>query len=244
VLLKTNVTAQTDSSTSRFGTYFSFDLAYNLPDKVLNSGMSRKWSVGLSFSEAERKYVAFCALGIKGFKINFASPVFMDSFLDAIEQNYNPIENPGLDSLIGVKMTSSPGTDLWGTYSQYMHLGIILNKKTRTSLSAYVGFEQFLLHDKSFAQFEDPEYGDINYVSMNTIFYEFKLGIALPPINRISKSNSFFLNLGYKVVDYRNLQFKNTPISSYTNESFAQKFNRGDKFTFSISYTKWTNWGK
>ncbi len=206
--------------------------------------MSRKWSVGLSFVEPERKYIAFCALGFKGYKINFVSPVFMDSFLKEIEQNYNPIQGYGLDSLIGAKMTSSPGSDLWGTYSQHLHFGIILNKKIRTSLSTYIGFEQFLLHDKSFAKIEDPEHGDIDYVRMNTFFYEIKLGLALPPIERITKSNSFFINLGYKVVDYRNLQFKNTPLSSYTNEALAEKFNRGDKITFSISYTKWTNWGK
>jgi len=241
----TTVLAQTTDTTktSRLGIIGSFDLAYNFQDKILNSGVGRKWTVGASFTNKKREFIGFVALGLKGFKINLYSPTFRESFINDVKQNYVPINGTSEDSLIGAKMNSNPKGSLWGTYAQYFEVGFILNKKLKPSFSFYAGNEHFLLHDPSFTKYEDPEHGDIHYVSMTTFFYEFKVGCAIPFKKFSDKPFCLNVNLGYKWVDYGALKFKDTPLNSYTNGSLKDKYNSCGKLTASISFIIWSNWG-
>ncbi len=169
------------------------------------------------------------AVGIKGFKINLYSPTFRESFLNDIKENYVPINGRSQDSLIGAKMNGNPGHSLRGTYSGFLQAGFMLKKKRHPSFSFYMGIEEFLLHDDSFRYYEDPKYGDIDYVGMATIFYELKGGCQIIP------DGPFYFNIGYKWVNYDGLQFKNTPLSAYTNGYIENKYNKSGKITLSIS---------
>lgn len=241
----TTVHAQTSDSskTRRIGIIGSFDLAYNFQDKVLTPYIGRKWSVGISLTNKKRQFIGFVAAGIKGAKINLYSPTFRETFINDVEQNYVPINGTSQDSIIGAKMNNNPNESLWGTYAQYFELGFILNKKLKPSFIFYAGNEQFLLYDDSFAKYEDPEHGDIRYITMTTRFYEFKVGCAIPFKKFADKPFSLNLNLGYKWVDYGSLKFKDTPLNAYTNGSLNDKYNACGKFTASVSFIVWSNWG-
>ena len=230
------------SKTWRLGAIGTFDYAYNFHDKVLNSGLSRRFTFGLSVTNKKRQFIGFVAIGVKGFKINLFSPTFRTSFINDVQGNYVPINGTSEDSLVGDKMNSNPGHSLWGTYSQFIHVGFILNKKFKPSFSFYIGREEFLLHDKSFTRYEDPEHGDINYVGMPTKFYEFKIGCTIPLKILSTKPFSPNINIGYKLVDYGQLAFNSTPISAYTTGNLKDKYGRGGKITISISFYIWSNW--
>ena len=230
------------NATRLFGFTFSVDQAFNFPDKAIKSGLAGKLSVGVSLTNKKRQFVLFAGGGIKGGKFTLYSARFRESFLTGIEQNYSPINGHNLDSLVAVKMNGNPGRDFKGTYSQYLNVGIMLNSKFRPILQFYVGREQLLLHDDSFTSFVDPEYSDIDYVRMNTTFYEIKAGIALPIRNSKDNDFCFVLNAGYKGVNYGAFEFNNTPLNSYTNQSFADQFRFTGKFTLSVGFIFWSNW--
>ena len=219
----------------------SFDLTYNFKDKILTPGLGRKIAVGMSLTNKKRQFVSFLAVGIKGFKFNLYSPSFRAPFINDIRQNYLPINGTGEDSLIAAKMNSG-GNNLWGTYAQYMELGFILNRKFKPSCFLYVGSEEFLLHDPAFEKYEDPEHGDIDYVGMNTTFFELKLGCSLPSSNFFEEYHSVNLNIGYKWVNYGSIAFGSVPLIAYTNGSLKNKYNACGRFTLSVSVMVWSNW--
>lgn len=229
------------SKTWRLGVIGTFDYAYNFHDKVLNAGISRRFTVGLSVTNKKRQFVGFVAVGAKGFKINLYSSTFRSSFINDVQENYVPINGTSEDSLVGATMNSSPGKKLWGTYSHFIHVGFILNTKMKPTINFYMGKEEFLLHG-GFAKYEDPEHGDINYVGMLTKFYEFKIGCTIPFKKISTKPFSPCINIGYKWVDYGQLAFNSTPISAYTNGNLKDKYGRGGKITISVSFYIWSNW--
>lgn len=138
-------------------------------------------------------------------------------------------------------MYSSPGNSLWGTYSYYLHYGFVLNRKLRPTFSFYMGREELLLHDRAIAQFEDPTYGDIDYVGMLTSFYEFKFGVALPFKKFRHQSYYPSLSIGYKWVDYGSLKFDSTPLSAYTLNAIENNYRAFGRFTVSLSFSIWSN---
>lgn len=221
---------------------FCFDQFYSLPDKVLNAYVSRQSTLGVSFTNKDRTHVAFVGIGIKGFKFMLYNPTFQSSFLNGIKQNYVPINGISEDSLVGAKMSGSPNDDLWGTYSQFIHAGFIWNKKFKPSLNFRIGWEDILLHDRGFAKYEDPEHGDIDYVGLQAAFYEFKFGAAIPFKKWGDKHLCLNLNAGYRLMNYREVSFGNTPIGAYTTGNLADKYRISGKFTFSISFMVWSNW--
>lgn len=234
---------QTDTSkTKQFGFIGTIDLAYNFQDNVLNPGIGRKWAVGASFTNEKRQFVAFVAVGFKGFKFNAYSPTFRESFSNDIMQHYVPIDGMSEDSLIAAKMNGKPGKSLWGTYAYYFQVGFILNKKIKPSFSLHIGTEHFLLFDNSFTPYEDPQHGDIDYVGMRTLFYEFKIGGTIPFKNFSKKPRCLNLNIGYKWIDYGALKFSNTPLNAYTWGYLEDKYNTAGKITVSLLFIGWTNW--
>jgi hypothetical protein len=238
--------AQTSDTlkTDRLGIIGSFDLACNFGDKVLNPGLGRKLSLGVSLTNKKRQFIGFIAIGLKGFKIDLYPSTFRESFVNDVKENYSPINGLSEDSLIGAVMNNNPNGNLWGTYAQYLEVGFILNKRLRPSFSFYAGSEDFLLHDNGFTKYEDPEHGDIHYVSMTTSFYEFKVGCAVPLKKLTDKPFCINANIGYKWVNYGVLQFKDTPLSAYTNGSLQNKYNVCGKLTASISIIIWSNWNR
>lgn len=231
-----------DNEPNYFGIAITGDQAFNCPDKALKSGLAGKVSLGLSFTNKKKDFVLFAGVGLKGMKFTLYSAKFRESFISGIQDNYTPIEGHSLDSLVGAKMYNSPGKDFRGTYSQYLHLGLILNLKFRPIIQFYYGKEQLLLRDDSFTAFTDPEHSDINYVDMNTSFYEIKAGIAIPLLNSENKNYCFAFNVGYKIVNYKDFKFNGTSLSSYTNQSFADTYKITGKLTLSIGIIFWSNW--
>ncbi len=239
-----NAKRQIRDNTSRIGIIGTFDYAYNFQDKVLSPGLGRKWTIGISFANKNRQFIGFIAAGIKGAKINLYSPSFRQSFLQDVKQNYTPINGLSEDSLIGANMGASNNQVLWGTYSQFLQAGLILNNKFKPSISFYYGNEEFLLHNSTFAQYEDPQHHDINYVGMQTNFYELKIGCTLPFKSYSDQPFCLNLNIGYKWVDYGTLSFNKTPLSAYTTGGLDKKYSAGGKLTISLSFVIWSNWGR
>jgi len=235
---------QTDTSRiKRVGIISILDCAYNFQDRVLSPNLGRKWTAGISLTNKEGKFIGFFAVGLKGFKFNLYSPKFRESFSNDVKQHYVPINGMSEDSLIGARMGAYSGIGLWGTYSQYIQVGFILNKKLKPSCSFYTGWETFLLYDRGFAHYEDPENGDIDYVAMRTTFYEFKIGCALPVKWFSKKPFCLNLNVGYKWVNYGILEFEETPLSAYTTGSLEKKYHASGKITVSLSFIVWLqNW--
>lgn len=236
--------SQKDSSkVGRFGIGLSYDQALNFPDKILKLGTAGKASIGLTLSDKRKRFVLYIGGGLKGWKFTPFPSRFKESFINDVQNNYEPIVGYSLDSLIGAKMNNSPGQDFRGAYSQYLHFGVVLNVKVRPIIQFYWGMEQMLLFDDSFTSFTDPEYSDIRYVDLNTMFYELKVGVGIP-FPKWDKSFSISINAGYKLVDYRDFRFEDTPLAAYTNNSFAGNFRFSGKFTASIGIVFWTNWIK
>ncbi|MCW3083572.1 MAG: hypothetical protein JWP12_938 [Bacteroidetes bacterium] len=228
--------------TRRIGAIGSLDVAYNFQDKVLGPGMGRKWTAGVSYCNKKREFIVFVAAGIKGFKINALSSTFRGSFINDVQKHYVPINHTSEDSLVGAKMNGSPGNSMWGTYSQYVQAGFILVKyKWKPTISFYLGREDFLLYG-GFAQYEDPENHDIDYVSMTTTFYELKLGCTIPFKKMWNLPCNPIINIGYKWVDYGKIQFASAPLSAYTTGDLADKYRNQGKLTVSLSFYVWSNW--
>ncbi len=224
----------------RIGIIGSLDVAYNFQDKVLGPGLGRKWTIGIAYCNKKREFIAFAAVGVKGFKINALSPSFRSSFTTDVQKHYVPVNHRSEDSLVGAKMNSADNS-LWGTYSQYVQAGIVLIKyKCKPTISFYMGWEDFLLH--GFAQYEDPKYQDIDYVEMTTTFYELKLGCTIPFKKLSNLPYNPIINIGYKWVDYGTMEFGNTPMSKYTTGSLADKYRNQGKLTVSLSFYIWSNW--
>ena len=220
----------------------TLDMAFDFQDKVLESGIGRKWAVGLSFTNKKRQFIAYVSGGIKGAKANLYSPVFRESFINDVRQNYVPLNTKNEDQVVAAKINQGPGGSLWGTYSQYLQAGFILNKKMKPSFSFCYGGEEFLLHDAGFRFYEDPKNGDIDYVGMSTTFFEIKIGCGFPFKHAEELPGALNLNIGYKWVDYGTMTFNKTPLSAYTNGDLAKKYHEAGKFLISVSLTLWSNW--
>jgi hypothetical protein len=235
--------AQKDSSTKvkRVGVFAMYDYAFNFPDKLISAGIGRKLSAGISFTNRAEDFLVFAGGGLKGFKFNFYSPAFQKEFLNDVSANYIPVGGNSLDNAIAVKM-SSPGNfkGMWGTYSNYLQAGIMIERWFRPYISFYWGSDGYLLHDSSFPQYVDPEYHDIDYVSMNTRFYELKLGGSLPQMKKLP----FLLNFtaGYKWNDYGNINFDGVDLSVYTKNDIAKKYNKTGQVSLSLTAMIWSNY--
>jgi len=237
---------QNDSikTTKYFGIYAAFDLAYNFQDKVVSPGLARKISVGLSLTNKKRQFVILLGAGFKFIKGNLYSPKLREPFLKDVKDNYVPIADTSEAQYIGILMGPRNGDSFIGTVAYYLHVGFILNKTFNPSLNFYYGEEDYFLNDRGLAIYEDPDHGDIHYVSMPTKIYEIKLGCTLPLKIISNKPFCFNLNIGYKWVDYGLFKFADTPLSAYTKGSLADKYRFNNKLTISLSYTFWSNWKK
>jgi hypothetical protein len=154
-----------------------FDEAFNSGDKVLGPGLGRKISLGFTFGNKESDFRIVTAAGLKGWKLDLYSPLFRQSFLQDVRNNYTPIGHSGEDSLIGAEMNSQiPG--LWGTYAYYGHAGLIWKRNFFPCVNFYAGQENHLLHNEAFRKYVDPKNQDFNYETMSTFFYEIKIGTS------------------------------------------------------------------
>jgi hypothetical protein len=240
--------AQADKSyINRFGAMWLYDVAYNKSDKLITAGVGRKGTVGLTYTNKKREFVAFFSGGIKGAKLNFYSPKLQDAFLQDVANNYVPVIGNKTDSLIGASILNLknelPDYSFEGTYAQFLQIGFILNKYTlKPSFSFYTGREQYLLFSKLLrgTKQKDPDY---RYGEMATTFKEIKLGINVPLKYFANKPYSINVNAGYKWGRYGNIQFEKVPLSAYTNNNLASKYNTFGKLTASISFIIWSNWG-
>ena len=172
--------SQDSSRTWRVGIIGSVDIAYNFHNKLLNPGLQRKWTVGLSVTNKKRDFLAFMGVGIKGFKLDVYGQTFRSDFIRDVQHHYVAIADTNESQAIGNKMYSGDD-NLWGTYSQHAEIGFMwLKLKWRPSVTFYMGRQEFLLHDAAFVKYEDPKYQDINYVGMTTMYYELKAGFGWP----------------------------------------------------------------
>lgn len=235
-------TSEKSDSPKYVGIYSTADLAYNFKDKVINPGLGRKISVGLSLTNKKRQFIGLVGVGFKFIKGNVYSPKLDHKFLKAIEDNYVPITEKNESSFIGELMGKKKGEAFSGTTAYYFHVGFIWIIKFKPSLNFYYGDEDFFLNDIGLARYEDPEHGDIHYVGMPSKFYEIKLGCTLPLKYLTKKPFCVNLNVGYKHVDYSQFKFGDTPLSSYTTGELADKYHLNHKLTISLSYTIWSNW--
>lgn len=229
-------------STKYLGIYSSADFAYNFKDNALGSGISRKISAGLSLTNKKKQFVVLLGVGLKFIKGNIYGPKLQSNFTKVIEDNYVPIAEKSEGSYIGVLMGPRKGDAFNGTTSYYFKAGFIWNVKFKPSLNFYYGDEDFFLNDRGLAIYEDPEHGDIHYVSMTSKFYEIKLGCTLPFKYLAEKPFCINLNIGYKYVDYGEFKFGDTPLSAYTTGELADKYRLNHKLTISLSYIIWSNW--
>jgi len=196
--------------------------------------------VALAYTNTKRNTLFLAGAGFKGFKVNVFNPNFQEPFLNDVKLNYKPIQGSGIDSLIGAKMNSPLGKSLNGTYSYFLHFGVLSKKKWHPSANIYIGREEFLLHDRSFESLNGAPDGDTDYVGMNTRFYEIKLGIALPMKSLLSKPYRINFNIGYKLTDYGDFTFHKTPMASYTDNFSESDYRFGGKFTASVSFVLWS----
>ncbi|MBL7930679.1 MAG: hypothetical protein JNL60_02190 [Bacteroidia bacterium] len=221
-----------------FGIMGTYDLTYNFPDKVLNPGLQRKWTFGFSITNKKRDFILFAGAGLKGAKFDLYGQTFRASFIKDVQQNYVALPDSGEAQLIAREMNAG-GKGLWGTYAHHAAIGFMWNKGIRPCIFFYVGSRDLLLQDSEFAKYEDPEHGDIDYVSMDTKFYEIKIGCGLP--GKVPYAINF--TLGYKWTNYGDLKFKNTPLSDYTTGSLKNKYGFSGGFTASICCMIWSNYG-
>jgi hypothetical protein len=244
VCCRINLYSQDSTNATRtLGLIVTVDGIFNFPDKVLNAGTGRRFTVGASFTNHDRAYIAFIGVGVKWKKNNVFSPTFRKSFIKDVQANYVPIKGAGEDSLIGAKMYSSPKGDLWGTYGGFFQAGFLWNKnKFKPTAILCVGLEDFLLHDKNFINPKYPEDKEQDHLGLWTTFYEFKIGGAIPIKTIIDQRFYPFINIGYKWVDYDGLFINSTPLSAYTTGSLANKYNASGKITLSVSFLLWSNW--
>jgi hypothetical protein len=246
-LAKISIAQKAKPYTNRFGVLWVYDVAYNKPDKLLTAGIGRKGTVGVSYTNKKREFIAYFSGGFKGAKLNFYSPKLQEFFLQDVANNYTPIIGNKTDSLIGASMLNLknkvPDYSFEGTYAQFLQIGFFLNKyKLKPSISFYKGREQYLLFSKLLkgTKPKDPDY---RYGEMATTFKEIKFGINIPLKYFANKPYSINLNAGYKWGSYGNIQFEKAPLSAYTNNTLAGNYNSFGKFTASISFIIWSNWG-
>ena len=239
--------AQTEKKTThRFGAIYFYDVAYNLPDKLITAGIGRKGTVGVTYTNKNRDFIAFFSGGFKGAKINFYSPKLQENFLNDVANNYFPITGNKTDSLIGASVINLKNkvTDysFEGTYAQFLQIGFLLNKyKLKPSFSFYTGREQYLLFSKLLrgTSLKDP---DFRYGTMQSYFKEIKLGVNVPLKYFAKKPFCINVHAGYKWGSYGDIQFERAKLSAYTNNNLTAKYNSYGKFTASISLLFWSNW--
>jgi hypothetical protein len=248
LLLFTNILfAQTEKQvTHRIGALYVYDIAYNKPDKLITAGIGRKGTVGVTYTNKKRDFIAFFSGGFKGAKLNFYSPKLQDAFLQDVANNYSPIIGNKTDSLIGASVINLknkiPDYDFEGTYAQFLQVGFLLNKyKLKPSFSFYTGREQYLLFSKLLRGTNPKDY-DYSYGTMRSTFKEIKLGVNVPLKYFANKPFCINVHAGYKWGSYGAIQFEKAPLSAYTNNNLTSKYNTFGKLTASISFIIWSNW--
>jgi hypothetical protein len=232
--------------THRFGVSWVYDVAYNIPDKLITAGIGRKGAIDGTYTNKKRDFVIFLGGGFKGAKINFYSPKLQDIFLQDVANNYQPIVGSKTDSIIGASVINLKNNvadySFEGTYSQFLQVGFLLNKfRLKPSITFYTGREQYLLFSKLLkgTKPSDPDY---RYGSMSSTFNEIKVGLNIPLNYFDDKPFCINVNAGYKWGSYGSIAFEGTPLSAYTNNNLASKYNSFGKFTVSISIIVWSNW--
>ncbi len=236
------------NKTNRLGAMWLYDLAYNQPDKLITAGIGRKGTIGVTYTNKKRDFIAFANGGFKGAKINFYSPKLQDAFLKDVNNNYTPIIGNKTDSLIGASVINLYNKvddySFEGTYAQFLQIGFMLNKyKLKPSISFYTGKEDYLLFSKLLRGTKPNKDPDYRYGTMRTNFKEIKLGINIPLKYFENKPYAINVNAGYKWGSYGDIQFENTKLSAYTNNNLTSKYNRYAKLSASISIFIWSNWG-
>jgi hypothetical protein len=232
--------------THRIGALWVYDIAYNKPDKLITAGIGRKGTVGVTYTNKKRDFIAFFSGGFKGAKLNLYSPNLQEDFLQDVANNYSPIIGNKTDSFIGASVINLKNkvTDysFEGTYAQFLQVGFLLNKyKLKPSISFYTGREQYLLFSKLLRGTNPKDY-DYRYGTMQSTFKEIKLGVNVPLKYFVDKPFCINLNAGYKWGSYGAIQFEKAPLSAYTKNNLASKYNSFGKLTASISFIIWSNW--
>jgi hypothetical protein len=238
LFLETPLWSQEDDHT---GFYFSHDLTFGLPDKVLRSGLGRKITLGIAFNDRNKHSVFSLGVGIKGFKIDLFSPKMQDSFLADVKAHYVPVSTGGMDSLVGVCMnglaSSSPGFTFWGTYSFFLNAGFKLNTRFWPSLVYYYGAERHLLFGEVLRG-KDPNDPDFRFIDLYTTYHELKVGFS--PLWSLHDSRfTLYIYAGYRWVNYGNFDLNNVVLSTYTQGMDIDHYRRTGKFVFSISVAFW-----
>lgn len=226
----------------------SADLAYNQPDQLFNSYLARKIAIGISFTNSENDFLFYLGGGFKGWKVSRNSPKFSPQFTSDVIQSYHPISGNQHDSLsaISVYNMAQGAKDfyMFGYYSQYIDAGFILTRyRLRPSVSFYMGWENYVLFTPT-AHFLDPNNESYSeWIDMQAAFKEVKLG--MDALRIFSKKNLPFtldIHVGYKWLNYKNLSFAGTPLSTYTNDQLTEKYRHGEKMTLGFTFRYWTNW--
>ena len=131
-----------------------------------------------------------------------------------------------------------------GFYSQYVDAGFILTRyRLKPCISYYLGWEDYLLYSSA-ARYFQPTNMDAEYLTMNAVFQEIKIGIdGLGLINMENEfSGGLEFNLGYKWMNYSGVTFERVPLSHYSNSQLQEKYSHDGKVTFSITFLFWSNW--
>src|ERR1044072_5188563 len=126
-----------DSDTVRnfhyVGFLFSADLSQNQKDNLFTAHPVRKLSIGISFTNRKKDFLAYLSGGFKGWKVSAKSPQFTGQFNSDVNQFYHPISGDLHDSLSAasvytVAQNQKDDYYLLGFYAQYAEAGFVLTK--------------------------------------------------------------------------------------------------------------------
>jgi hypothetical protein len=234
------------------GFLFSADLAYNQKDKLFNAYFERKLSVGISFTNRNADFIFYTGFGFKGWKLSLTTPLFSSQFTNDLNQSYHTVSGNLGDSLVAISVYGATQNKKdfheGGFYAGYVEAGFILTHfKVRPSISFFTGYEEYVLFTPVAHYFDSPNTDSYSeWISMNSRFQEVKIGLDILGIFTDQLPATLDLNVGYKWLNYKNISYgggKNgTPLSTYTNDQMAEKYNLAQKFTFGINFRWWTNW--
>lgn len=224
----------------RLGVYANIDQAYHFSDGVFIGGTDRKISIGVTYAQKDGKHVVFLGGGFRLFKVTFTQPELTTAFKDRLNEHYVPVEQAGLDSLVGAAM--SQGGHFSGSTGGWLHIGFGWMNPYRPTLNFYYGVRGVPSYGPGYVQYVDPEHQDIEYLTLSTRFYELKAGFSPPFLNKRGWPFSVCINAGFRLTDYRNFSIGDTPITRYTTSDFS----KGDRYracvTLSVSLSFWSNW--
>jgi hypothetical protein len=238
------LSAQTlDSEAMRLGLYGGYDFHLNSSDKIWRARPQRRLCVGLTFSPKTKKFIAFGGVGLKMSKLHLFNPQLTIGFKNTVQSNLTDYSHlTGHDSLVARTMDNltrgASGFRIKGSYHQFMQLGFIINRGISPSFMFYYGSESILL-EAPFTLSAD-ENGEFNYISMNSEFLEFSIGVSY-----VFDDEPMALNLrvGFVQRKYGNFNISGVDLSEYTSGNIANDYTRARNINISISFLGWSNWG-